>query len=520
MARLVSIPAVALLLLARSAGHDEGTWRVDYREGDGTELAIRLTLRVDGDHWVLNSRPGGVNAFLNWRQRVLGRLAGKLPPNGALMTGSGNAIIVGDSILLRGTLESQFTPRRHFAGVLHNDRLRADLALPNDTNRIVSRMEGVPWSSTAPLRNYPGIAARTRDSIQALVYDPAIADAPNMSRFLDRFSAASSRAMDDLDMMAAFASAQPLIGISHFGFVRNPRVADTPLDSLVAGDRTVDVSKLVNLTLYGGGAVAYLRVQSWDRATPYIQRAFERIDSARTSVLVLDLTGNPGGDATSLTPATHLFTDTIQGGMVVGRAWYASHRSLPSADDLVKLPVLADEEQAKSLLKIVATVGAAQFRFAPRPPHFGGKVYVLVDGRTGSASEPLVYALKKTGRATLVGQRTGGAVLVALPHPVGEGFVVRVPESDYYVDGHVRLEGNGVEADLVAADPHVAADEEIRKTMPYAALEMLGQLWFNRRQFDAAERYWTEARAYAPSDAARQVLDRRIAAAQKARTTR
>ena len=117
----------------------------------------------------------------------------------------------------------------------------------------------------------------------------------------------------------------------------------------------------------------------------------------------------------------------------------------------------------------------------------------------------------------MVGKRTAGAVLTALPHAVGEGFIVTVPEADYYAPGGFRLEGNGVGVDLASADPNVAVDEEIRKTMPYPGLEMLGQVAFNRKQFDAAEQYWIEARAIAPSEASRRVLDQRIAAVRRAR---
>lgn len=520
MPRLLSIPAVVLVLLAFRSGANESPWRVDLRATDGTELTLRMTLRIDGDRWELYSRPGGVKSFLSWRQRVLGRLTGSLPPKGALIYGSGQAVGAGDSLLLRGTLESQFLGKRYLTGALRSERLRAELTSQNDTTVVAARVDGIPWVSRGPVRNYPAIAASTRDTIQTLIYDPAIAARPNMRQFFDELYAASERATDDLDMMAAFLAAQPLIGISHFGFVRNPRIASTPLDSLVAGDKSVDVARLVNFSLWGNGAVGYLRVRAWDRATPFVQRAFERMDSARTTVLVLDLTANGGGDATSMTPATHLFRDSMSAGFVVGRAWYRAHRTLPGETDLATMPLLADEEQAKSLLKLVTSVGAAHFRFGPRAPYFGGRVYLLVDQRTGSASEPLAYLLKATGRATLVGKRTAGAVLTALPHPVGEGFIVTVPEADYYAPGGFRLEGNGVGVDLDSADPNAAVDEEIRKTMPYPALEMLGQVAFNRRQFDAAEQYWTEARALAPTEASQRVLDQRIAAARRAKPPR
>jgi C-terminal processing protease CtpA/Prc len=144
-------------------------------------------------------------------------------------------------------------------------------------------------------------------------------------------------------------------------------------------------------------------------------------------------------------------------------------------------------------------------------------VYLQVDGGTGSASEFLVNILKSSGRVTMYGKRTPGALLTALPHQVGDGFIVTVPEADYFTEAGTRIEGNGIWPDVVVDDPHTAVMEEIRKTMPYPATLMLATLAYNRRQFAAAEKYWIDAKALASTDAERQVIDRRIAQARKAK---
>jgi hypothetical protein len=520
MLRRLFLAALLASTVVPRATREADMWRVRLTEGGGTDLTMRMTLRVDGDRWELYSRPGGVNAFLNWRQRLMGRALGKLPPEGALVYGSGPATPSGDSLVLRGAIRSELLGKRLVRGSLNGGRLSCDLAWANDSNSVAGHFDGIPDTSQAPIRDYPAIAARTRDSIRALIYDPSIADRPNMLEFFERLEAAAREARDDLDMTAAFAAAQPLIGITHFGFIRNPKIAATPIDSLVAGDPTTDVARFVNFGLWGNGEVAYLRVSHWDRATPFIQRAFERMDSAHTSVLVLDITMNGGGDATSLTPAMHLFRDTMGAGVVVGRPWYATHRKPPTAAEAINASIMENEEAAKSLLTIVTRDGVGRGRVAPRAPYFAGKVYVLADARTGSASEPLAYLLKASGRATLVGTRTAGAMLTALPHPVGDGFIVTVPEADYYTEDGVRLEGKGVEPHIVSDDPNVTVDREIRKTLPYPALSMLGQIAFNRRQFEAAERHWTEALGFAVTDANRRWTEQRIARARQARQAR
>jgi hypothetical protein len=518
MRRLLSIPVMLSLAAAASPRvADTTAWRMELRENDGTDLSVRMTLRVDGDRWELYSRPGAANALISRPQHILGWLMRKLPPRGALLYARGQAVAAGDSLVLRGELESPLDRPRMVRATIRENHFSGDLVSKADTTFAAGTLTGAPWTSTSAFRNYPAIAARTRDSISGLIYDPSIAGHPNMKQFFTRLDKAASRAADDLDMMAGFMAAQPLIGISHFGFVRNPRIAATPLDSLVAGDNSVDPARWFNLSFFGNGSVAYLRVQRWDRMTPLIQRAFERIDSAHSSIIVFDLTGNGGGDASAFSPAMHLFRDTVRAGYALGRPWYAAHREQPTVSEISRFPVIGDEERAKLLLKIVASDGAARAKFGPRAPYFGGKVYLQVDGGTGSASEFIVNILKSTGRATLYGTRTPGALLTALPHQVGDGFIVTVPEADYFTEAGTRIEGNGIRPDVVVDDPHVAVPEEIRKTMPYPATLMLAQLSYNRRHFDVAEKYWIEARALASTDAQRQAIDQRIAQARKAK---
>jgi len=508
LARLIA-PFFAALLTG-VAGRSKPTWLVDLAEKDGTRLSIRMTLALEADHWELYSSPGGVNQLINWRQRLLGRLTGKLPPKGALIYGSGQAKKIGDSTVLRGGLASEFLGQRYLRASLHGNRLRGTLAYQSDTNRVGGTVDALPVTSDSPVRNYPAIAASTRDSITALIFDPRIPSRPNIQEFFRRFDAAAARATDDLDIVVAFVSLEPLLGISHFNFIRNPQIAATPLDSLVAGDRSVNPGQWVNASFYGDGALCYLRVSRWDRATPFIHRAFQRMDSVGTKVLIIDIASNGGGDATSFVPAMYLFRDTIIAGGVVGRVWYSAHNGPPTDTEMARFRSLGNEQEAKTLLDVVRREDGALARFAPRQPYFDGKVYLLVNGFSASASEPLAHLLKSTGRAQLIGRRTAGRMLTALPHHVGDGFIVTVPEADYYAKGTIRLEGRGVEPDIDTDDPNIVVGRELQKSMPYPALLLMAQTHFNRREYAQAERDWTEALALAPTDANKRAIQDRI----------
>lgn len=527
MPRLLSNPRSALLLAVLFAGTataqatNARQWVVTLTEKDGTQLAALMTFERSGDQWELYSRPGAVNELINWRQRVLGTLLRKLPPHGALVNARGAATTVGDSVLLDGTIESEFLGRRSFRGSIRSGRLRADLRWTiNDTITVVGTIDGTPAMNDAPLRDYRAVTANAQRAITDLVYDPAIPRRPNFEEFFRQFDEAGARAHDDLDLVGSFIALKPLLGISHFEFIRNPKIAVTPLDSLLAGDPSVDPSKLVTWQTYGQGAVGYLYVRRWDRVTPYVERAFERMDSAKTKVMILDIRGNRGGDATSMVPLMHLFRDTTYVGGFVGRPWYAAHDRPPTDAELRRFPVMTNETEAKSLLDHVRTEGGTYGRLPPRAPRFDGPVFLLIDGNSGSASEPLAHVLKSTHRATVIGERTPGAMLTALPHPLGEGFIMTIPEADYYAADGTRLEGHGVEPDIFAkqgGEALIVVGREIQKIEPYGGTVWLANSYTTLQRYDDAERAWKEALTMAPSEAAKTFIQARIDAVRKLR---
>lgn len=79
---------------------------------------------------------------------------------------------------------------------------------------------------------------------------------------------------------------------------------------------------------------------------------------------------------------------------------------------------------------------------------YPGKVVILTSGATGSAAEIFTHVMQHTGRATVIGRRTAGAVIVARNYPLPGGGSMQVPIQDYRgLDGK-RLEGRGVIPDI------------------------------------------------------------------------
>jgi carboxyl-terminal processing protease len=87
---------------------------------------------------------------------------------------------------------------------------------------------------------------------------------------------------------------------------------------------------------------------------------------------------------------------------------------------------------------------------------YPGRVIVLIGPGSASSSEIVAHVLQQQKRATIIGQRSAGAVIASEFFSLPGGGRLQVPIQDYIgVDGR-RLEGRGVTPDIVTPRPTVA----------------------------------------------------------------
>lgn len=92
--------------------------------------------------------------------------------------------------------------------------------------------------------------------------------------------------------------------------------------------------------------------------------------------------------------------------------------------------------------------GEGDFWVLPQDEIYNGKVIILTNCGTGSTSEIFAAGMKDLGRATLIGERTAGAVLPANVErlPSGANFLHAV--ADYRSPSGILIEGKGVEPNV------------------------------------------------------------------------
>ncbi len=177
-----------------------------------------------------------------------------------------------------------------------------------------------------------------------------------------------------------------------------------------------------------GDDTAVLRVYTF--AAGYGRDNIETLmkDAAKAKYLVLDLRSNGGGAVNNL---NHLLSLLMPNGTS-----YGTFISRKMADDFKKEKPDA-EVTAEAIYSWTKTRTRTRAR-SVKP--FEGKIAVLVNRGSASASEICAASLREGVGAQIVGQPSMGAVLASVYARLPEGFSLQHPVSDYITDKGVLLE--------------------------------------------------------------------------------
>lgn len=183
------------------------------------------------------------------------------------------------------------------------------------------------------------------------------------------------------------------------------------------------------------GGFVYLRFDEFDaRDRRWLSRELKQHRDAPG--VVVDLRWNPGGETFSLGISIGEFFDRpVDCGTFISRS-------------------------GTRRVKNSWQLGSAEYR---------GRVVVLVDGATGSAAEIFAAVLQDHGRATVVGRRTAGAVLASWFYRLPDGGELQLSREDYIAPKGRRIEGQGVEPDVVVPrrleDVRAGKDVELERAL-------------------------------------------------------
>ncbi len=178
------------------------------------------------------------------------------------------------------------------------------------------------------------------------------------------------------------------------------------------------------LTFVGqDSSVGYLKIKSFTgwKYKPFYDEVFKALDSLKTENLVIDLRNNLGGSLKEITYLYSYLTDKnftfinpseTNSRIPIMKSAMSNSTSIGTKIlGTIGFPVIA----TINLLKTKKEDGKLYYKFKaskehePNPLNFKGKLYVIINGNSFSASSILSTQLKGTNRATFAGEETGGA---------------------------------------------------------------------------------------------------------------
>ena len=298
------------------------------------------------------------------------------------------------------------------------------------------------------------LGARLRAAVEVGYHSPPELEREPWTAFWADLEAGFAEAETNRDVLHAFDMAVRSLGMSHLHLYA-PRPAPR-----AAGDMAADPPVHVRYEVRPGGStadgaatggVAVLRIDRFllDETAEPIGDALRDVAERRSAALVLDLRQCSGGDLTAMTVAAHLVAEPTPIGLFIARPWWDGHDRVPRPGEWAGLPHVREPDLG-AFFEALTGVGAAVGVVTPAEFRYDGPVYVLTSPETASAAEPLVHLLKATGRATVVGERTMGAMLSSDTADLGGGWTLVYPGADYVTAEGGRLEGVGVAPDVAA----------------------------------------------------------------------
>jgi C-terminal processing protease CtpA/Prc len=208
------------------------------------------------------------------------------------------------------------------------------------------------------------------------------------------------------------------------------------------------------------GDIGYVRVAEFpgligvDMARQ-IDGAFNRV--RRCTRLIVDIRGNPGGGTANLRLMTHLTPERIPVGHSLTRPRtetgyrredFPQFTRIPRSRLMLPFAVWKYRKLDKSI--VVVTEGRKL-----RP--YDGRIVMLVNEHTTSGAEIVAGFAADHQLATLVGTRTRGRLLGFSRFPVGHGYFLTIPVSNYVTWEGKTFEGTGVAPQVDAPfDPILA----------------------------------------------------------------
>jgi carboxyl-terminal processing protease len=174
--------------------------------------------------------------------------------------------------------------------------------------------------------------------------------------------------------------------------------------------------------------IGYIKAGRFDDdAAPLIDAAMEAVKD--TYGLIIDLRDSSGGNISCIRLGSYFSQGPQMAVTLANRAFLEKVGSAPDQLDLNKVPRVSGIYTTSGIIDAMKNNGGAAAFYTEDvgTRRYRGKVILLINKETGSASEGFAWMLKGRNSVTVVGGTTAGVVLGGEPFPLAGGWTLTVP---------------------------------------------------------------------------------------------
>jgi len=423
--------------------HVDGTWSVKLNSNDigtvNTVLEFETTNDSSFKAW---TRKGADRDILGFWKSTLARIFTNDFKRGSLIRITDGTITeTEDSLLLSGVFRSAMG-NYYFNGEIVANQLIAELK-DGKQEKKGSISGNKNDNISYPLEDYSSIVSEALDTTKNRIYNRNVLETKEWKSFEKTITEKSAKFQDDVELVFAFFHFASNLPFSHFALTKTDE--NSSQTALSEKEQYLFLEEKNNNT-------ALLTIKSFAGTATEVDSIFSIIMEKDYKNLIVDLRNNTGGTVEAGMAFTGKVIQTpLAGGFFLTQNWFNEHKSVPNEKQRNELPFFS-EANSELILQGIHREKGLILKAKPSASSFNGDLFIITNKRTASTCEPIVHGLKTINRATIIGEKTAGAMLNGEGFELKSGFSLVVPTADYYTTDGFRIDQNGVEPDIVLKD--------------------------------------------------------------------